>query len=434
MPNNNLDPLASRLKPIVSAVRNSLGVAMLAAPLLVFPDIVEAAIVTDEQVVNSETTGYQRYPSMAMDADGDFVVVWASDGKDSNPDVGDGDGSGIFGQRYNVAGVPQGGEFLVNSYISDYQGRPSVAMDADGDFVVVWHGSGKEDNYGVYGQRFNAAGVPQGSEFLVNSYISDYQRRPSVAMDADGDFVVVWRGSGKEDNDGVHGQRFNAAGVPQGSEFLVNSHTTDYQGRPSVAMDADGDFVVAWEGVGQAGDDSGVYGQRYNASGGAEGNEFLINNYRTDSQYDPSVAMDADGDFVVVWTSYGQDGSDIGIYGQRFNAAGGDEGDEFPINSYTSSYQYGPSVAMDALGNFAVVWESYYTPPDSDDYGVFARTYRASGTPDQSKEFLVNQEVLGNQWSSAVAMDNNGDIAIAWHSHNEDTTPPGRSDYDVILR
>jgi len=42
--------------------------------------------------------------------------------------------------------------------------------------------------------------------------------------------------------------------VPDGPEFLVNTYTTSGQSLPSVAMDADGDFVVAWTSGGQDGD------------------------------------------------------------------------------------------------------------------------------------------------------------------------------------
>ena len=75
-------------------------------------------------------------------------------------------------------------------------------------------------------------------------------------------------------------------------------------------MDADGDFVVAWQSAGQDGCSYGVYAQRFNAAGVAQGSEFQVNTYTTDNQAASSVAMDADGDFVVAWTSYGQDGGD----------------------------------------------------------------------------------------------------------------------------
>ena len=39
------------------------------------------------------------------------------------------------------------------------------------------------------------------------------------------------------------------------------------------------------------------------------GNEFQVNTYTTSYQRNPSVAMDADRNFVVVWDSYDQDGS-----------------------------------------------------------------------------------------------------------------------------
>ena len=41
--------------------------------------------------------------------------------------------------------------------------------------------------------------------------------------------------------------------TPLGSEFQVNTYTTNSQNNPSVAVDADGDFVVVWESDESAG-------------------------------------------------------------------------------------------------------------------------------------------------------------------------------------
>ena len=71
-------------------------------------------------------------------------------------------------------------------------------------------------------------------------------------------------------------------------------------------MDADGDFVVAWGSEGQDGDYTGVYAQRYDGGGGrAQGPEFRVNTFTTGSQLRPAVAVDDDGDFVVAWESQG---------------------------------------------------------------------------------------------------------------------------------
>ena len=64
----------------------------------------------------------------------------------------------------------------------------------------------------------------------------------------------------------------------------------------------------------------GVFGQRYASSGSALGTEFQVNTYTTGSQSEAAVASDAAGGFVVVWSSYGQDGSSSGIFGERYAA------------------------------------------------------------------------------------------------------------------
>ena len=52
------------------------------------------------------------------------------------------------------------------------------------------------------------------------------------------------------------------------------------------------------------------------------GSEFQVNTFTTDGQYYASVAADADGDFIVVWTSQDQDGSFSGVFGQRYASTG----------------------------------------------------------------------------------------------------------------
>src|SRR5687768_10593422 len=93
--------------------------------------------------------------------------------------------------------------------------------------------------------------TPAGPEFPVNSYNFEFQAVPAVAMDADGDFVVAWESLGQDEagtydqpTAGVYAQRYNAAGVRQGPEFRVNTTTTNAQQAPAVAMDDSGDFVV----------------------------------------------------------------------------------------------------------------------------------------------------------------------------------------------
>jgi hypothetical protein len=191
-----------------------------------------------------------------MNATGDFVIAWHS-----NPQ--DGSGHGVYAQRYNAAGVPQGGEFPVNTFTAGNQYSPSVAMDASGDFVIAWVRYGQDYSSNIYAQRFNAAGVPQGGELQVNSFPTFQVRAPAVAMDADGDFVITWNGYGDSSSYGVCAQRYDVAGVPQGGQFLVNPLIHSGQPGPTAAMDADGEFVITWSSFTQDGSGDGIYAQRF---------------------------------------------------------------------------------------------------------------------------------------------------------------------------
>jgi hypothetical protein len=379
--------------------------------------------------VNSYTTAAQTYPAVAIDDDGDFVVIWSSVGSSGS----DNDGQSIQGQRYNAAGVAQGSQFQVNSYTTSNQRKPAVAMDSDGDFVVVWESRGSSGNdtqfYSVQGQRYNAAGVAQGSNFQANSYSSGSQSLPAVAMDSSGDFAIVWMSYGSYGNDSnstsIQGQRYNAAGTPQGSQFQVNTFTPNFQRFPAVAMDSDGDFVIVWDSDDD--DGSGSYtiqGQRYNAAGAPQGSQFQANNFSTFSQYNPTVAMDDDGNFVVIWDNAGQ----IGIEGQRYNAAGAAQGDDFPVHSDTINGPRHAAVAMDSDGDFVVVWERIGDGGSPDDHAILAQGYNTAGVP-QGSLFQVNSYATGAQRLPAVAMESNGEFVVVWDSAG--STGPDSSEYSI---
>ena len=365
--------------------------------------------------VNTFTTGSQFYSraAIAADANGNFVVAWQNIGQD-------GSGYGVYAQRYNAAGAAQGAEFRVNTFTAGHQNEPTVAMDADGDFVIAWQSDrGFPSGYDVYAQRYSAAGVPQGAEFRVNTYTTNFQNEPSIAMDALGDFVVAWQSADQDGSAyGVYGRRYNAAGTAQGGEFRANTHTNNSQTFPTAAMDADGDFVIAWQSGYQDGSNQGVYAKRYNASGVVQGGEFRVNTYTTERQWFPSIAMGAAGNFVIIWEDLGgADGSSLGVFGQRYDSAGVAQGIEFRVNSYTTDGQGRPSVTCDAAGNFLVAWESNLQ--DGSARGIYAQRFDAGGAPQQS-EFRVNTYTTDTQQFPAVAMDRDGDFVVAWDSNGQD--------------
>jgi hypothetical protein len=354
-----------------------------------------------ETLVNSTTAGTQQTfaetpQAVASDASGNYVVAWSSLNQD-------GSGWGVYAQRFNAAGVAQGGEILVNSATANDQQYAAVAMDADGDFVVVWSTDASGDA-GIRAQRFNASGVAQGGEIAVNAFTADDQTYASVAMDDNGNFVVTWSSINQDGGGwGIFAERYNAAGVGQG-DFQVNITTAGDQIYSQVAMDADGDFVITWETDLQLGSGYGIFGQRYDSSGNPQG-EFLINTTTAGDQRRSAVDMDAAGNFVVTWTSAGQDGSGGGIYAQRFDSAGVAVGSEFLVNATTAGDQDYSRVSMNAAGEFVVTWSSF-NQDAAGTWGVYAQKYTAAGAVEEA-EFRVNMTTAGDQRFSGAAMTPN---------------------------
>jgi hypothetical protein len=342
--------------------------------------------------VNTYTPSSQAGPRVASSPSGDFVVVWASESHVEDADWG------VFGQRYNGSGAPLGPEFRVNTSTTGFQGNASVTVAPSGAFVVVWESHVPSSAPGdVLGQRYASSGIPLGPEFRVNTSTPDDQGAPRVASDAAGNFVVVWYTDNQyTTNSDVLGQRFDAAGGPLGPEFRVNTYTTQFQASQSVAFDTSGNFIVTWESYGQDGSHFGVFAQRYASSGAPLGPEFRVNSYTPLEQSTPWVAVDASGSFVIAWNSRYHDGSGQGVFGQRYDGSGAPLGSEFRVNAYTTSNQGYPSVAANASGEFVVVWQSY--EQDGSSLGVFGQRYGDYPDPD---DFYWSGAASGDpRWST----------------------------------
>ncbi|MGB0910232.1 MAG: hypothetical protein ACPGYT_07705, partial [Nitrospirales bacterium] len=366
--------------------------------------------------VNTYTPDSQFIPEVAMDEEGNFVAVWESWGDQSNGQ--DGDWSGIFAQRYDHRGIPLGVEFQVNTTHAGGQLDPDVAMDSDGNFVAVWESLDDETSAGIFGQRYDQFGNPVGLEFQVNTYTDDWQGAPSVAMSSTGNFVVVWHSWYQDGSSrGVYGQRYNYTGTPQGPEFQINTHTDGHQDYPRIAMNDDGDFVVVWPSDGKDGSQQGISGQRYDHTGTPEGPEFQVNTTTLNSQTGPVVSMDSEGNITVVWTSRhnvnARGEGDKTVFGQRYDFTGAPVGSEFPIA--TDPDVYAGSVGMDDDGNAWVI----VIKKDQNDFDVFMQGYNPAWAL-IGPELQVNTFTSDRQTYPKITINPNGHAVVAWTSLGQD--------------
>ncbi|MDQ1446881.1 MAG: hypothetical protein QOI20_3345 [Acidimicrobiaceae bacterium] len=376
------------------------------------------APVGSEFQVNTFTTNGQGAPEVAMDAAGNAVVVWQSLSQD-------GSGWGVYGQRYNAAGSPVGGEFQINTLTTGDQQRPDVAVASNGTFVVTWESTASAGSdisgWSVQARRFDSSGSPQGPEFQVNTFTASDQLASAVATTSGG-YVVAWQSNQDGAGSGIYGQRYSAAGTPQGGEFQVNTTTAGDQTIPDVAADGAGDFVLTWASTVSSGPDTSglsVQARRYDAAGTAQGPEFQVNTVTANSQDEPQVAAGGDGSFVIVWSSP-NDGDQYGVAAQRYDAAGAPSGSEFQVNATTSGNQQSPEVAADTDGDFAVTWQSATSDgTDNSSNSVHTRRYARTGES-QGGEYQVNTFTTGSQQLPAAGMDSDGAAMFVWQSDQQD--------------
>jgi hypothetical protein len=136
--------------------------------------------------VNTHSDGDQAEPAVGTSAAGNAVVVWTSFDQD-------GDQGGIYGQLFDGSGSADGFEFRVNTTTTGHQGSPLVGMSDDGGFVVTWESEGQDgDGLGIYAQRYASSGLPIGPELQVNPTAAGDQVLANIAVDAGGGFVITW--------------------------------------------------------------------------------------------------------------------------------------------------------------------------------------------------------------------------------------------------
>jgi len=205
----------------------------------------------------------------------------------------------------------------------------------------------------------------------------------------------------------------NGTAVTIGPEFQVNTYTNNSQSLPSVAGLSGGGFVVTWQSFGQDGSNAGVYGQLFESGGNKVGSEFQVNTNTNDYQGSPSAAGLSDGGFIVTWQSFGQDGSGDGVYGQLFDGSGNKVGSEFQVNTCTNNGQRTPFVAGLSGGGFVVTWESNLQ--DGSYFGIYGQLFDRFGNK-VGNEFQVNTFTYNSELRSSVASLSNGGFVVVWES------------------
>ena len=257
-----------------------------------------------------------------------------------------------------------------------------------------------------------------GSEFQISSS-PDVQFGSRSAADAAGNFVVVFENATQAyypNAFDVLGRRFASDGSPIGSNFQVNSFTPILQVYPNIAMRPSGEFVVVWQSLYQDGSDFGVFAQRFDSAAVPVGGEMMVNTATADYQGNVDVAYDADGGFVVIWEHRTATLSQDDILAQRFDSVGDAVGGEVTINTTTASDQHDPRIAARPDGSFVATWESL--GQDGADEAVVVQVLASDLSP-IGAEIQANVYTTSDQEDPELAVSADGSFAVVWESQGQ---------------
>ncbi len=378
----------------------------------------EALTDSEEIIQNATTANDQSEPDAARQADAGYVVTWESAVSAFDID--------IKGRRFDPTGEPIGSEFTVNDTLDGWQNAPAISADSTGGFVVAWESFGQDgDVEGVFFRRFAADGTPDGDETQANQ-VTDYEQyQPAIAVDqlqgADGAFALVWTSFEQTPgtNYDVVARCFSAADNPLGAEFVVNETTTSDQQSPAIVALPAGPsrYIVVWESKNEDGDNWGIYARRLSAACQPQGAAFKVNTTTANVQSQPVIAADSQGNFVVAWRSLNQDGSNYGLYAQRFDNGGNAEGGEFKINVVTANEQSSPALTFLSDDTLLAGWKTL--GEDESDSSVKFQHYNADFTTD-GHDFLGNIYYDGDQAGPVLVPLPGAQYAILWTSDDQD--------------
>lgn len=186
----------------------------------------------------------------------------------------------------------------------------------------------------------------------------------------------------------------SAAVLEGGPEFRVNVSTQGEQYNPSLAVDAAGNTMVVWQSDHeQAQATPLLYGRIYDASGAPRTGEFRIAGPGASYETGGRVVADPAGGFLVLWSQ----GSG-GLFGRRFSAGGEPVGDAFVLLTFAGY----PKIAARPAGGFFLVW--------TDGFGLHGAVLDSTGALGPARTFQAGPLVS----EPSVTVAPGGDILVTW--------------------
>ncbi|SCA64193.1 hypothetical protein SCG7086_CN_00010 [Chlamydiales bacterium SCGC AG-110-P3] len=356
-------------------------------------------IITDESILNTTTTAEQYGVQLAELADGSTIAVWQSENQD-------GDGYGIYAQRYDAAGAKIDGEFIVNTTTAGEQIEANVLGLSDGGFMVTYSSDGA-----IMGQKYDGNANALGGEVQLSNNNGDTYANSQLTGLNDGGYVLSYQ---DETSKEVVVQQYDSNGDAVGAEKrLIGSGVADAQNSDVAAL-ADGGYIVTWQG--REGSEK-ILAQQYDAQGNTVGAEFDVAPATSEQLTNPSVTALEDGGFAISYTNMNM--KDLLV--QRFDMSGNTVGSAITVNNSIKDTVKSDITSL-ADGGFIVSYSS------SDD--VTVQRYDSAGAAVGSEQVISS--VDSNKPLDIALTTTSDGYQIAWSASGTDKNDVFTRDYTLF--
>jgi hypothetical protein len=345
-----------------------------------------------QQIDRNERDAWRA--ELAVDPNGNVVAVWP-EGPERPPGL-----LSIWANRYTVASGWETAERLSGFRATD----PHVAVDSDGNAIAVWHQSdGEREN--IWANRWTP-GDGWGAAERIETDDRGHAGNPRIAIDPDGDAIAVWHQS-----DGVPG--FERADIwanhytPNdgwGNARRIENNEGGETRLPQVAMDPEGNAVVVWHQSEDGRFD--IWSNRYVPEVGWGNAERIDDNDTGDADY-PKVGVDANGHAIAVWKQF--EAITVEIWANRYAPGVGWGGAE-RIENNDEGDALRPRMAVSANGDAIAVWPQV----DGSRYDVWSNAYTPGRGWGDAERIDPSNEGPGQPVKIEVAIDPNGNALAVW--------------------
>ena len=254
-----------------------------------------------------------------------------------------------------------------------------------------------KDNHGAFTigpvWRFETPNL-WGTAQLIETDNAGNAYRPQVAIDSSGNAIAVWyQWDGTRDN--IWSNRY-VPGTGWGTARLIETNNAGDAYGPQIAIDSNGNAIVVW--YQSDGTRYNIWSNRYEPGTGW-GAAQLIETDNAGNAYRSQVAIDSSGNAIAVW--YQSDGTRKNIWSNRYEPRTGWGTAQLIENSIESASF--PRVAIDSTGNAIVVWKHFYS--------IRSNRYELE-TGWGTAQILNKGGKIGS--SPQIVIDSGGNAIIVW--------------------